>query len=467
MDNSTSSTQLIGQSDWALEDKPSVFGEAYFEQHKNHLAEQINKLQQRQLALAQQTTEELDNLRRQIESAQEWEKQIIQEKEPLKEEIARLRDTIQSLEQENSNKDQQLEELQQLYQSQYSQIQGVFDSLKNIVRGQVHALDQQIRVFSLDANQSLDNLLEKLDNSQIPLPNLETKLQATPKTPPGTIASAFPDKDEKRVEPEKKNSRAQSAGYPLQVTTDAAPIVPAVVPKKEKAVTVKSKVKMLPRLIRLTTRSLILASFLAIAFYGWQYVHPIFSKPDHGQVAGVTTSSLTDNSGNQNGSNANSTQNEGNGEKVSISEYAESFAEIPFAQTVWDEFKDPDFGLSLDYPKNTTNKVRVIGGSNLWLLRKNGYLLKVSRIDTTDTLDAWWEKNKKDYAEGYSYNKGSFKNQPAIVGQPVQHDNTTGTQYFMRRGSVIFQIWIKEEPPTTDDGQRIGRMLDSLKFSED
>ena len=147
-------------------------------------------------------------------------------------------------------------------------------------------------------------------------------------------------------------------------------------------------------------------------------------------------------------------------------DYKESQADIPFDKTEWDTLTDTDFGISLTYPKNASNIERVIGGSNIWLLRKQGYLMKFSMVDLAgQTPTDWWDSVKDGYSDK-DVSVGKFKTLPAhIIKTPVPNA-TSGTTYAVERNGFITEIWIKDEPPTTDDGQRLAKMTASLQITQ-
>lgn len=186
------------------------------------------------------------------------------------------------------------------------------------------------------------------------------------------------------------------------------------------------------------------ASLIVVSGYGgWNFIKKAASPSESGDVAGVTTTAAT----------------------TTPEPYAESFADVPFDQTTWEVANDSEFGIQFDYPKNASNRTRTLGGNNLWVLRKNGYMLKISRFQTTDTLDAWWQVNQKNYSDESKGVKTTFKGLPAMYVESKVKTVTSGSSYFVRRTDGIYQIWIKDESAATDDGQRLTRMMESFTFT--
>jgi hypothetical protein len=149
-------------------------------------------------------------------------------------------------------------------------------------------------------------------------------------------------------------------------------------------------------------------------------------------------------------------------------EYPESYVDIPYAQTIWATYTDSDFGVSISYPKNTSDVVHTVGGDNLWFLRKDGYILKISRSDLASgqTLDQWWATNAAEYETTVTASKGSFETQPAWILPAATKSETSGTSYFLQSGTEVYEVWVKDEDPTSADGQRLARMVASLQFTE-
>ena len=148
-------------------------------------------------------------------------------------------------------------------------------------------------------------------------------------------------------------------------------------------------------------------------------------------------------------------------------EYPESYATLPFSSTVWETLDDPDFHFHIEYPKNTSNLVRIVGGSNIWFLRNNGYIMKITRSDLAagQTLDVWWSTNQSQYSDEYTSSKSTLNGQPAwLITAKAQSENS-GNSYFIRNGASILQLWIKDEPTSSDDGQRLAHMLASFRLT--
>lgn len=386
------------------------------------VSEQIARLQQRQLELVQHTAQELEDLKRKLQHSEEYERRSEAEKAPLLEEINRLKATLYQAEQDKQHLQKQLLE-------QQTQLQTQLEAVRNAVRGSVQALDQHMRAFSSDATHSLEHMTRSLES----------------------------------IDPSASTLPAPFVAPELPTIVEAAPLLPMAAPVTQKPAKVKKeKNRTLPsikvprlggvtkKLRPLAVRTVQFALIAAIGYAGWNKLMTPPSPDTLGQVAGVSTTSLN---------SAPSTS-------VPTSDYTESFADIPFEETTWTKSTNTDFGLTIEYPSNTTNMVYTVGTNNLWFLRKSGYLLKITREDFEGSLDGWIDENREDLEADNTLSKSTFKGQPAwLIKQQVNsRTNNSGYQYAIKRDNKIFLIWIKEEDPTSPDGQRIARMISGLEF---
>jgi hypothetical protein len=141
-------------------------------------------------------------------------------------------------------------------------------------------------------------------------------------------------------------------------------------------------------------------------------------------------------------------------------------AVVTFRDTLWDTSIQPEFNISFDLPRNASDLSGVPGGSNLWVVRLDSYLFKVSRTDAppTQTLDQYYDTIKDQYKDGFLTSRTNFKGMPAIVLTTNPVTSVSGTTTIVSYKGQFLTFWFKDQPPTTDDGQRIARMVASLKF---
>lgn len=371
---------------------------------------QLTRLQQRQMEMMEETTRELDRLRQELENNDQH---------------TRLQAEVDRLRQENNVLHNQVGAVRSHLRNQQDSWQEVIGKLQEIAR----------------TTGSLEQVFELATTPEVTVPATASKPDAE-----GTPASTQPKRRWFGRRRSQKSIPAQPVEQPVFrykdedfFGDDVQTTEPETTSKPRKRRGVK----------RLAVRFVTLALITATGYAGWNWL--VTDTVDSGSVAGASTETLPE--------TAEVTP--------TFDTYTESFAEVPFEQTEWEKTTDYEFGLSLDYPKNATNRVRVIGGSNLWFLRKNGYLLKISVIPSSLTLTDWWKENQETYASpnNLKVTEGSFKDLPAVIAESRQKTATSGTSYFIKRDQGIFHIWIKDEPAITDDGQRLGRMVESLTFT--
>lgn len=408
----------------------SVSGEDASNQ-RDRLNEQIARLQQRQMELVQETAAELESLKQQLSESQDMEEQVRRASQPLLLEIASLRSQVAALQQEKEAADTALSQAQDAYQQHYAHMHTALAALKNVIRGQARSFDQQVRSFSRDASETIEHMLGSVEAATIPPPELPAARPASqevaPKpTPLVSMESVLAEFEQSFPEP----AASQKA---------------AVAPKEKPTRSFKGIKKFMLRT----------AVLGVLAVSGWGSLTLIRQRNlAGGEVAGASTT-------------AEPTSNPGTGVAAEnpAEKYKESYAILPFEQTEWQTYTDPDLGFSVRYPTNTTNLVKTIGGNNVWFLRFDSYLLKVSREDTTDTLEEWWNKSQGFYQDGNTVTTGTFRGRPARIVKPTELAKNSGTTYIFATKTGVMQVWVKDEDSLTDDGQRVARMVESFTVS--
>jgi hypothetical protein len=366
------------------------------------VAEQIRRLEERHRALVEETGAELELLKVQLAEGNNIEEHVEAAKTPLLEEIAFLRAAIAQSEQGKTVLKTELERLQNDYQAHYTDVQKALASLGSLMDTPQVAVAEPLPEVT---NENLEALLAEFSDA--------------------------PAKDE-IAEPS-----------PV-VLTEVLPEPIVEKPRKER------KPRSFKWMKRLAVRTVALALVGTAGWAGLQAIQKKNASAEVGQVAGATSDGATD-----------ILQ-----EKDPAEKYKESYAIVPFDRTEWETYTDIDFGVSFRYPTNATNISKTIGGSNIWFLRFNGYMMKISKEDTQDSLDTWWEKSANFYTDGATAAKGVFKSRPAWIITPTEVTKTSGTTYVVATKTGVMQVWVKDEDPQTDDGQRIAKMLESLTFSQ-
>jgi hypothetical protein len=401
------------------------------DEHEQRVSEQIAKLEQRHRALVEETASELEALKKQITEGHDVRERVEEAQKPLLSEIATLRTNIERAEKEKLQLTTELERLHRDYQGHYSQLQGALGSLKHVVQNQAQALDQQVKLLSVDTDQAIDELLSSLTEAtpaQTITPVTE-KVEPLPTVTDDNLEALLAEFSPVAFVPEEP-----------EVTVQA---VAEEKPRKEK------KQRSFTGLRRLAIRTVGLALVVAL---GWGGLKTIQSKnlAEAGQVAGVSTDKSVTGSGDS--------QNP-------AEEYKQSYAIVPFDQTEWTSYTDPDFGVSLRWPQNASNVLKTPGGSNIWFLRFDAYYMRITLDATTDTLESWWQKNSGFYTSDGSATKGTFKNHQAWIVTPTTATGNVGTTYIFQTPKGIMQVWTKSFDPATDDGKRLAKMVDSFSFA--
>jgi len=144
--------------------------------------------------------------------------------------------------------------------------------------------------------------------------------------------------------------------------------------------------------------------------------------------------------------------------------YKEAYAEAPFEQTVWSNYSDPELGISIDYPKNTSYRLKPVASNNLWFLRRDGYLLKIEKIITDKSLEDIKSEIAKDVK--YTVENVIVRDRPAIHLILDEDLPVKGNIYLSRYSDGVYKIWYKTFLPDedVDDQKRVVQMLDTLNF---
>lgn len=352
--------------------------------------------------------------------------------EQLSQKIAAIQARQETLMQETA---QELEVLKTSLEESIKEEQNRGPLIEEIkfLRSTIKELEQERRIQDA-ALRETQAQLEEVINSVKKAVNLP--ITAIAHTIPKTVALLPVVEEESFFEPPSPIKKAIAAKKELPALPKPAKKTAQISPGKKK---------------RLLFRGLALTTFIGLVYITATH-SPFGSSTESGQVAGVSTQPLT----------TPATQSEA----VTLPDYAESYSDIPFEDSTWEKTVDPEFGISIEYPKNTTNRVATVGGNNIWFLRKSSYLVKLSREQYNGTLDAWMAANKEGYEDENTITKNTFKNQPAWFIQPLDRGNAVGYEYILEIKGTIYHVWVQQVDPTTDDGQRIARMITSLQFTK-
>lgn len=138
-------------------------------------------------------------------------------------------------------------------------------------------------------------------------------------------------------------------------------------------------------------------------------------------------------------------------------------ADVAFDQTIWDTFKEPIFGLEMEYPINAVNIIKT--DSSVTFIRKNGYIFKVQKVDTALELGEYW-KQIKATSLNYKETPKDFAKQKALHLELEDITDFPGDRYLVKVGDAIFDVWYAtaSEKFGSDDMKRVERMLSSVVF---
>ncbi len=139
-------------------------------------------------------------------------------------------------------------------------------------------------------------------------------------------------------------------------------------------------------------------------------------------------------------------------------------ADVPFEQTIWDTFKEPIFGIEMEYPVNAVNIIKT--DSSITFIRKNGYIFKVQRVETALELEEYW-KQIKATSLNYKVTPKDFAKQKALHLELEDITDFPGDRYLVKVGDAIFDVWYAtaSEKFVADDMKRVEKMLSSMVFA--
>jgi hypothetical protein len=139
-------------------------------------------------------------------------------------------------------------------------------------------------------------------------------------------------------------------------------------------------------------------------------------------------------------------------------------ADVPFEQTVWDSFKEPIFGIEMEYPINAVNIIKT--DSSITFIRKNGYIFKVQKVETALELEEYW-KQIKATSLNYKVTPKDFAKQKSLHLELEDITDFPGDRYLVKMGDAIFDVWYAtaSEKFVQDDMKRVERMLSSVVFA--
>lgn len=231
-------------------------------------------------------------------------------------------------------------------------------------------------------------------------------------------------------------------------------------PKTENPDTTKKKGKFLPTAIAFMLILVLLSGGTAFSIIkkpkvDQKIVEEYLQKNSGGAVAGAHDTGVP--------SQPQQTDSQDNTPTQPTMDTKKLEADIPFEQTIWDTIKEPNFGIKVQYPTNTSEILKT--DSNITFLRKNGYIFKVQRIETALSPEEYW-KQIKATSLNYRDTKQKYLNREALFLEIDDVTDYPGNRYLVKEGNFLFDIWYAIEGSVfaADDVRRAKYMLDTLSF---
>lgn len=123
-------------------------------------------------------------------------------------------------------------------------------------------------------------------------------------------------------------------------------------------------------------------------------------------------------------------------------------AKVPFDQTHWEVLRDPDIGVQFSYPANASEITKT--DSSVTVLRSNGYIFKVQKIETALPLKEYWEQIKSS-SLNYLVEETTFINRTALHLILEDVADFPGNRYLVENDGSIFDFWYASGKGTFDD----------------
>lgn len=123
-------------------------------------------------------------------------------------------------------------------------------------------------------------------------------------------------------------------------------------------------------------------------------------------------------------------------------------AKVPFDQTHWEVLREPDIGVQFSYPANASEITKT--DSSVTVLRNNGYIFKVQKIETALPLKEYWEQIKSS-SLNYTVEEVKFINRAALHLVLEDVADFPGNRYLVEKDGSIFDFWYASGKGTFDD----------------
>lgn len=140
-----------------------------------------------------------------------------------------------------------------------------------------------------------------------------------------------------------------------------------------------------------------------------------------------------------------------------------SQTDIPLDQTAWTKLNEPIMGVSFDYPQNVVKINKT--DSSITLIRKDGYIFKIQKINTGLKLEEYWQQIKPTNPN-YTEEMTDYNGHKALALTLQEMTPFPGDRYLVKIGEAVFDVWYAtpSDSYTKDDLTRVKRILDSVTF---
>lgn len=137
--------------------------------------------------------------------------------------------------------------------------------------------------------------------------------------------------------------------------------------------------------------------------------------------------------------------------------------QVTFEETKWEVFRDEFLGFQIEYPGNAADLLHT--GNTITFLRKEGYLFKMQRLQSSKTLEEYWE-SVKDTGLTYKVEKEKIGIQNALHLILEEEVDFPGNRYLLKINDHIYDLWYATPNPAFDDGdmKRVEYMLSKMRF---
>jgi hypothetical protein len=138
-------------------------------------------------------------------------------------------------------------------------------------------------------------------------------------------------------------------------------------------------------------------------------------------------------------------------------------AKVPFDQTHWEVLREPDMGVQFSYPANASEITKT--DSSVTVLRNNGYIFKVQKIETALPLKEYWEQIKSS-SLNYTVEETKFINRTALHLVLDDVADFPGNRYLVEKDGSIFDFWYASGKGTFDDDDyaRVEYMIKTISL---